>query len=723
MQDMQVYEQSTLTAPSICNKAKHSKRREEPATIRFSTRPTKRQRTEVDHSVQPQQNLRPITDLTQFDIQNIDPSPNPKDKFHMPTAAIADTDMDSMGDSWKELTEKALAGKHPTGPGNAALMMITRMNELWPFSKAKGIFDNGCGTGAILSHILEQYGVEIPPSARILAGDFSDHMLQVVRKTKQAKSESPEKDVWGRVEIRNIDAQDLSSIPDDSVSHLTGGMVYFMLPDAQKALKESNRVLCPGGVIALSSGKSSEHIDALGEAVEKIRPGTHLTLLTGVWASEVGVKKELEAAGFVDVETHLVASSMGYQSHQQFAEMLLQMPVMKNVVDGFSEEEESRLLQGTVDRLRAINPVEPVAAAGMRVADLYRTLIVFNTAESKVGKLITKHMKLAEMTKYLQETKVGIIITTPKRLRDLIEAKAVDLSSLRRIVIDGSYQNEKTQTLLDMKDTFAQTLELMNVTALKGQLGPLKSHPSDAIAHSPHSPGPCPSDISSASSLTAQQVDDALQTALSFQKEAASVHSKLPSVAILLSPDKSTILFSHFFISHMRHAESELARLAVDHFSTSYLSNCILVSTWEPCAMCAGTIYWSGIGTIVYAASETKLRELVGSDDEQMVGLSLPCRTVLESGRRQVEVIGPVPGWEDRVVKESAKWWREHETRPMSSTSATQNVYSSARKDVKKQTPAERGNVVTTWTGEDSVLSSIGEDGEYKAELNIDWMR
>ncbi|RMZ86893.1 hypothetical protein DV736_g5880, partial [Chaetothyriales sp. CBS 134916] len=112
-----------------------------------------------------------------------------------------------------------------------------------------------------------------------------------------------------------------------------------------------------------------------------------------------------------------------------------------------------------------------LAAAGMRVADLYRALAVFNTEESKVGKLITKHMKLAEMRDYLQRTKVGIIITTPKRLGDLIEAKAVDLSSLRRIVIDGSHQNEKKQTLLDMKDTFVQTLELMNVTALKRRFG------------------------------------------------------------------------------------------------------------------------------------------------------------------------------------------------------------------------------------------------------------
>ncbi|RMD40248.1 hypothetical protein DV735_g4883, partial [Chaetothyriales sp. CBS 134920] len=318
-----------------------------------------------------------------------------------------------------------------------------------------------------------------------------------------------------------------------------------------------------------------------------------------------------------------------------------------------------------------------LAAAGMRVADLYRALVVFNTKEVKVGKLITKHMKLGEMTKYLQATKVGIIITTPKRMGDLIEAKAVDLSSLRRIVIDGSYQNEKKQCLLDMKDTFVQTLELLNMAT-----------------------------------LTREQVDDAVQAVLALQTEAAKMHSKVPSAAVLVGPDKRTILLSHLSISHVRHAESELARLAVDHFSTSYLSRCTLVSTWEPCAMCAGTIYWSGIGTVVYVASQAKLKELL-----LLAGLSISCRTVFRAGLRQVEVIGPVPEWQDQVVDESANWWRELQQQQQGAAAKTRSSQGATK------TSADRAKDVTIWTGEDSVLSSIGEDGEYKAELNIDWMR
>ena len=112
-----------------------------------------------------------------------------------------------------------------------------------------------------------------------------------------------------------------------------------------------------------------------------------------------------------------------------------------------------------------------VVASGMRVADLYRSLLVFNNQNSKVGKIIAKHMKLSGTVNYLKGTKVGIAITTPQRLTDLIKEGAVSLDSLQRIVIDGSYRNEKKQSMLTMKETFKQLIELMNMEDLKARLG------------------------------------------------------------------------------------------------------------------------------------------------------------------------------------------------------------------------------------------------------------
>ena len=57
--------------------------------------------------------------------------------------------------------------------------------------------------------------------------------------------------------------------------------------------------------------------------------------------------------------------------------------------------------------------------------------------------------------------------------------------------------------------------------------------------------------------------------------------------------------------------------------------------------MCAGAMYWAGIGRVVYGLSEDRLRTLTGNHPENPT-LDLPCRQVFESGQRRVEVVGPL---------------------------------------------------------------------------------
>ena len=137
--------------------------------------------------------------------------------------------------------------------------------------------------------------------------------------------------------------------------------------------------------------------------------------------------------------------------------------------------------------------------------------------------------------------------------------------------------------------------------------------------------------------------------------------------------------------------------------------------------MCTGTIYWSNIGRVVYAARESRLKDLTGPNNQENMTLALPCRTVLEAGQKDIEVIGPVDEWEDQVVEESKKWWDDHQAQnPLNpregSIGANTRAGSLSSVSLQQGTP-------TTWTGEDSVLSSINDEGEYTADLDIDWMR
>ena len=63
--------------------------------------------------------------------------------------------------------------------------------------------------------------------------------------------------------------------------------------------------------------------------------------------------------------------------------------------------------------------------------------------------------------------------------------------------------------------------------------------------------------------------------------------------------------------------------------------------------MCAGAIFWSGIGRVVYALSEAGLYALIPNSTES---LPIGCGEVLKHGGRMVEVVGPAIEGEAQVV-------------------------------------------------------------------------
>ena len=54
------------------------------------------------------------------------------------------------------------------------------------------------------------------------------------------------------------------------------------------------------------------------------------------------------------------------------------------------------------------------------------------------------------------------------------------------------------------------------------------------------------------------------------------------------------------------HAEIIALTSAFNYLGSKYLPDATLYVTVEPCVMCAGALYWSKIGRIVYGASDSK---------------------------------------------------------------------------------------------------------------------
>jgi tRNA(Arg) A34 adenosine deaminase TadA len=118
-----------------------------------------------------------------------------------------------------------------------------------------------------------------------------------------------------------------------------------------------------------------------------------------------------------------------------------------------------------------------------------------------------------------------------------------------------------------------------------------------------------------------------------------------PFGALLAGDDGAVVLEAQNTVVTERdatgHAETNLVRTASAIFSPASLATMTLYTSTEPCAMCSGAIYWAGIGTVVYALSESDLAAVTGDDPENPT-MSLPCREVFAAGQRPTVVRGPV---------------------------------------------------------------------------------
>jgi tRNA(Arg) A34 adenosine deaminase TadA len=125
----------------------------------------------------------------------------------------------------------------------------------------------------------------------------------------------------------------------------------------------------------------------------------------------------------------------------------------------------------------------------------------------------------------------------------------------------------------------------------------------------------------------------------------AVAHGNHPFGAILVDQDSNVLIEAEngYMPAHdaTAHAERLLATQACTTLGPDILAKATLYSSAEPCAMCAGAIYWAGIGRLVYGLSEHRLRAVTGNHPENPT-LDLPCREVFRSGQRPTEVIGPL---------------------------------------------------------------------------------
>ncbi|MDA9950983.1 nucleoside deaminase [Oligoflexaceae bacterium] len=93
-----------------------------------------------------------------------------------------------------------------------------------------------------------------------------------------------------------------------------------------------------------------------------------------------------------------------------------------------------------------------------------------------------------------------------------------------------------------------------------------------------------------------------------------------------------------------RHAELNLVSRASKIYSRQHLGNCTLYTSTEPCVMCCGAIYWSGIRNVIFGLPAKELGKLTSGS------FVVESNLIFSRGKERVNLEGPILFEESREV-------------------------------------------------------------------------
>ncbi|RZL38213.1 MAG: nucleoside deaminase [Rubrivivax sp.] len=104
------------------------------------------------------------------------------------------------------------------------------------------------------------------------------------------------------------------------------------------------------------------------------------------------------------------------------------------------------------------------------------------------------------------------------------------------------------------------------------------------------------------------------------------------------------------------HAEVNALRAAARENPRGAFAGATMYASGEPCVMCAGAIFWSGIRRVVFGIDAVSLRTFrvlqAGADD-----LEMSCRDVFKTSSQPFEVLGPALA-DEAIAPHNAFWLR-----------------------------------------------------------------
>ncbi|XP_074070421.1 protein CMSS1 [Macrotis lagotis] len=103
-----------------------------------------------------------------------------------------------------------------------------------------------------------------------------------------------------------------------------------------------------------------------------------------------------------------------------------------------------------------------ICSSALRALELIRSMTAFK-GDCKVLKLFAKHIKIQEQVKLLEKGVVHLGVGTPGRIKALIQQDVLNLNSLKYLVFDWNWRDQKLRRLMDIPEIRKEVLELLEM--------------------------------------------------------------------------------------------------------------------------------------------------------------------------------------------------------------------------------------------------------------------
>jgi SAM-dependent methyltransferase len=159
----------------------------------------------------------------------------------------------------------------------------------------------------------------VGPSGEVIYSDFAQPMVDVARERLNVEQHSG-------VKCRVIDAEAID-LPSDSIDAVACRMGYMLMAEPSTALRETARVLVPGGRVALAVWADASSNPWAAVPMQSV--ATQLSLprpprdAPGLWslADETRLRSVLEGAGLQPVTVEELEDTVEFDSSEHWIEM------------------------------------------------------------------------------------------------------------------------------------------------------------------------------------------------------------------------------------------------------------------------------------------------------------------------------------------------------------------------------------------------------------------